>query len=146
MSQLGFPIGRIWILGMTRRTRLGNPTARSSDSMNGRGFSEHNANEGGMTLSNRGHTALALLNRDSRRTSNRVFYHDSQWNPDQSFAGGAPTTPCGPAPVGRVCAWIAPARRRTSSSTFPKVPSWRWIVIPRAVRSRFAVKKFITNR
>ncbi len=31
------------------------------------------------------------------------------------------------------------ARRRTSSSIEPKVPSCRWIVMPRAVRSRLAV-------
>jgi hypothetical protein len=38
------------------------------------------------------------------------------------------------------------ARRRTSSSIAPKVCSWRWIVMPMAVRSRLAVERSITIR
>ena len=50
------------------------------------------------------------------------------------------TIPCGPTRPGWGYAWgWLAARRRTSSSIAPKVPSWRWMVMLRAVSSRFAV-------
>ncbi len=80
-----------------------------------------------------------------RRLRNEKRPGAKPWPPVQSSSGAVySTTPCGPdgprPACGKCCCCCAePARRRTSSSIAPKVCSCRWIVMPSAVRSRFAV-------